>query len=59
VVEARLDLPLLANPRTPDLTGGVSEVLAKWRAQKVIALDPGMLNNATVAMNLPNEPGTR
>ncbi|MFQ6326188.1 CocE/NonD family hydrolase [Nocardia sp. CWNU-33] len=53
VTAARLDLPLLGAPRQPDLTGGVSEALVKWRAEKTITLGPGLLNNATVPMNLP------
>lgn len=59
VLAARLELPLLADPRTPDRTGGTSEAWAKWRDQKVRTLDPDVLNNAVMPMNLPNETGPR
>ncbi|WP_433756161.1 CocE/NonD family hydrolase [Nocardia sp. CA-135398] len=59
VLAARLDLPLLSIPRTPDLTGGTSEAWAKWRVQKVRTLGPEVLNNAVMPMNLSNETGPR
>jgi predicted acyl esterase len=58
VTAARLELPLLTTLRHPDLTGGASENLGKWRAQ-TITLGPGVLNNATVPMNLPTPTGDR
>ncbi|MFD0362598.1 CocE/NonD family hydrolase [Nocardia sp. GCM10030253] len=53
VTAARLELPLLSAQRRPDLSGGLSENLVKWRAEKTITLGPDVLNNATVPMNLP------
>ncbi|WP_330232143.1 CocE/NonD family hydrolase [Nocardia sp. NBC_00508] len=59
VAAASVELPLLAGTRHPDLPGGLTEGIVKWRNEKTIALDPGMLNNATVSMNLPNRTGAR
>ncbi|QBS43993.1 CocE/NonD family hydrolase [Nocardia sp. CS682] len=59
VAEARIELPLLTGTRTPDLVGGVTEGIVKWRNEKTIPLAPAMLNNATVSMNLPNRTGAR
>ncbi|WP_433725333.1 CocE/NonD family hydrolase [Nocardia sp. CA-129566] len=59
VLAARLELPLLGTPRTPDLTGGTSEAWAKWRDQKVRTLGADVLKNAVMPMNLPNESGPR
>ncbi|WP_454198153.1 CocE/NonD family hydrolase [Nocardia sp. Marseille-Q1738] len=59
VAAASVELPLLTGTRQPDLTGGLTEGIVKWRNEKTIALDPGMLNNATVSMNMPDRPGAR
>jgi len=59
VLAARLELPLLTTPRTPDRTGGTSEAWMKWRGQKVRTLGPDVLNNAVMPMNVLNEPGPR
>ncbi|MEV6280451.1 CocE/NonD family hydrolase [Nocardia sp. NPDC051832] len=59
VTAARLDLPLLTQPRQPDLTGGGSEAHAKWRNEKAITLTPAHLSQATIPMNLPNETPAR
>ncbi|WP_054813308.1 CocE/NonD family hydrolase [Nocardia arizonensis] len=55
VEAARLDLPLLTEPRVPDLTGGLSEAHAKWRVDKTTTIGPEVMNNAMVSMHLPNE----
>jgi hypothetical protein len=59
VTSARIELPLLTGTRRPDLPGGLTEGIVKWRNEKTIALDPSMLNNATVSMNLPDRTGDR
>ncbi|MFI6044393.1 CocE/NonD family hydrolase [Nocardia sp. NPDC051321] len=59
VTEAHLELPMLTAPRTPDLPGGATEGIVKWRNEKTIPVSPGMLNNAMVSMNLPNRTGDR
>lgn len=59
VTEARLQLPLLGAFRTPDLPGGVTEGIVKWRNEKTITLDPALVNNATMPMNLPTRTGDR
>lgn len=59
VHSARLELPLLETPRVADLPGGLPLNLVKWRNEKTRTLDAEMLNNATMPMNLPNEPGAR
>ncbi|RJO69053.1 CocE/NonD family hydrolase [Nocardia panacis] len=53
VTAATAELPLLAATRVPDLPGGVGEGLVKWRDEKTIALDPALVNNATMPMTLP------
>lgn len=53
VREAVLELPLLATERRPDLPGGTGFELAKWRAERVTTLGPGVVENAGVPLNLP------
>ncbi|MFI9505442.1 CocE/NonD family hydrolase [Nocardia sp. NPDC052566] len=59
VTEASIELPLLTAVRTPDLPGGVSEAIPKWRNEKTITLDAAVVKNATVAMTLPTRTGDR
>lgn len=54
VTAAQVELPLLTGPRTADLPGGLTEGIVKWRNEKTVALGPGVLNNATVSMNVPD-----
>ncbi|WP_067470608.1 CocE/NonD family hydrolase [Nocardia amamiensis] len=58
VAAASVELPLLTGTRRPDLPGGLTEGIVKWRNEKTIAIEPDMLNNATVSINLPNRTGT-
>ncbi|MFE3983482.1 CocE/NonD family hydrolase [Nocardia tengchongensis] len=57
VTAAQLHLPLLGAIRTPDLPGGESEAIPKWRNEKTVSLAPEVVNNATVAVNLPARTG--
>ncbi|MFE4459397.1 CocE/NonD family hydrolase [Nocardia tengchongensis] len=57
VTAAQLHLPLLGAIRTPDLPGGESEAIPKWRNEKTVSLAPEVVNNATVAVNLPVRTG--
>ncbi|MGY2122498.1 CocE/NonD family hydrolase [Nocardia gipuzkoensis] len=59
VTAASVELPLLTATRRPELPGGLTEGIVKWRNEKTIALDPSVLNNATVPMNLPDRTGDR
>ncbi|WP_405162186.1 CocE/NonD family hydrolase [Nocardia sp. NBC_01499] len=59
VTEAHLELPMLTTVHPADLPGGLTEGITKWRNEKTIPVDPAMLNNATVPMNLPNRTGDR
>ncbi|ASF08934.1 hypothetical protein NBRGN_107_00540 [Nocardia brasiliensis NBRC 14402] len=59
VTKARVELPMLTGARVADLPGGLTEGIVKWRNEKTIPLGPGVLNNATVSMNLPNRSGDR
>ncbi|MET7770247.1 CocE/NonD family hydrolase [Nocardia sp. NPDC005366] len=59
VRSGRVDIPLLVEPRVPDLTGGGSEAHAKWRVEKTTTIAPEVMNNAVVHMKLPNETSPR
>ncbi|WP_327114336.1 hypothetical protein OHB12_34155 [Nocardia sp. NBC_01730] len=48
---------MLIGTRNPDLPGDVTEGIVKWRNDMTIMLGPGVLNNATVSMNVPKRAG--
>ncbi|MQY25653.1 CocE/NonD family hydrolase [Nocardia aurantia] len=56
---ARVDLPLLTGIRDPDLTGAVTDGIVKWRAQKITAIRPDVLNNDGVTVPFPDRTGDR
>lgn len=57
VTAARLELPLLTNPRETDLAGGVPIWHARWRTEETIQLDQGMLNDPARVVDLHNPVG--
>ncbi|WP_225728714.1 MULTISPECIES: CocE/NonD family hydrolase [unclassified Nocardia] len=59
VTAATAELPLLSAYRHGDLPGGIGEGITKWRAEKTIPIDPALVNNAVVPMNLPSRTGDR
>ncbi|WP_245915265.1 CocE/NonD family hydrolase [Nocardia fluminea] len=52
VASARLDLPLLTTPRELDLPGGVPIWHARWRTEETITLQPHMLNDPALRIEL-------
>lgn len=46
-------LPLLDTVRNPDIPGGLTEGIPKWRAEKTIPLPTDLVNNATVTVSFP------
>ncbi|MEV6389001.1 CocE/NonD family hydrolase [Nocardia xishanensis] len=50
---ARLELPVLTTPRSPDLTGGTPDMHARWRVEKSFQLGPDILNDPASAVDLP------
>lgn len=59
VTSAQVRLPLLTAVRTPDVQGGLSEAIPKWRAEKAMSLTPDLINNATVTVDFPSRTGDR
>ncbi|GAB4587700.1 CocE/NonD family hydrolase [Nocardia sp. IFM 10818] len=59
VTSAQLRLPLLSEVRTPDLQGGLTEGITKWRAERSTTLAPNLIDNATVTVNFPPRTGDR
>ncbi|MEU7632710.1 CocE/NonD family hydrolase [Nocardia sp. NPDC049220] len=59
VAAASVELPLLTGTRNPELPGGLTEGIVKWRNEETVTLEPGMLDNATVPMNVPDRTGDR
>ncbi|WP_405498424.1 CocE/NonD family hydrolase [Nocardia sp. NBC_00511] len=57
VTAARVDVPLLGIVRTPDLPGGETDSIPKWRNRKTIPLAPDLLNNARVTVDFPTRTG--
>ncbi|MFC3966077.1 CocE/NonD family hydrolase [Nocardia jiangsuensis] len=53
VVAAEVELPLLTTLRSADLPGGAGVDLIKWKAERVLTLGPGVVENASVPLNLP------
>ncbi|MGW5309813.1 CocE/NonD family hydrolase [Nocardia thailandica] len=45
VQRARLDLPVLATARTPDLPGGLPTNLVRWRADETTTVGPAVLDD--------------
>ncbi|MGV9611216.1 CocE/NonD family hydrolase [Nocardia xishanensis] len=50
---ARLELPVLTTPRSPDLTGGTPDMHARWRVEKSFQLGPDIMNDPATAVDLP------
>ncbi|MFI6869310.1 CocE/NonD family hydrolase [Nocardia sp. NPDC050406] len=53
VTAGEVRLPLLDTVRQPDIPGGLTEGIPKWRAEKTIPLPTELVNNATVTVSLP------
>ncbi|UGT45069.1 CocE/NonD family hydrolase [Nocardia yamanashiensis] len=58
VRSAQVRLPLLTAARTPDLPGGPTEGVGKWRAEKSATLPLDLLNNARVTVDFPARTGS-
>lgn len=53
VTSGQVRLPLLDTARDPDIPGGVSDGIPKWRAEKTVPLSGDLVNNATVTVTFP------
>ncbi|MBF6134828.1 CocE/NonD family hydrolase [Nocardia otitidiscaviarum] len=53
LTDGEVRLPLLETVRTPDIPGGLTEGIPKWRAEKTIPLPPELVKNATVTVDFP------
>ncbi len=53
VTGGEVRLPLLDIVRNPDIPGGLTEGIPKWRAEKTIPLPTDLVNNAMVTVSFP------